>query len=605
MTPNNELPVWPFLPNWRDGILERLSWATVVMTSETGSEQRYSSRLSPRREFEALFNPIGDARTFFDLFISELGGQEMMIPMWHDRHKLTSPIVDGDDRVDCDTAYGEFEDGGMAILIGADAWSHQVLEIDTVDVDGFTLAVGADFDWPEGALVLAMRRSRIDMQPTMTNLTNRVGEATIRFILNQANDLPGNGVWAGLEYSGYPVMTMETDWKDGVDIGFSRVTETEDNGIGLAFIRDIADRAFRTKKHTWHLNTKAQNYEFRQFLYRLGGRRSAVWMPTGNQDLAVAVTANAGQGNAQVRRVGLTYVGGPQPGRDRVLARTGEGYQVRRITGMGAPALPTYERVNFDSNLTYALPAGTIMSFLEIMRADGDDIELMHHTDTDGVTECSINFRSFNNARVAATPISVPLPSAERSLLLCGEPATDEALCTVYNPWSLLLSYTWTAPATLGFYDPLFVFSLPQAVLAGAMPNGRTLAKGLNIGVGSLSGESFNVAVPGTSIVLDRALRDNNNGDGSPGGPIAGFRTLWSSPGESVGIEYYFFFPISSDVANRHVHWELQFGAGSFHGVAEAARGGMISVTTGEGVTYVNFARNPQQLFPFSVDFDY
>lgn len=449
MTPDNELPIWPFQPNWRSAITERLVWATGVLQSDTGAEQAFSSRLSPRREFEALFNPMNDERTFFDLFVSELGGQEMMIPLWHDRHKLTAAITDGDTRVDCDTEYGEFMPGGMALLIGADAWSHQAVQIDEVDADGFTLAVAADFDWPEKALILPLRRSRIDINVSISNLTNTVGESTIRFVLNQANDLPDNGAWDGLMLDGNPVLTIPTNWVEPVNIDFSRIMETEDNGTGIAFIRDIAERAFRAKTHFWQLRGRQQNWEFRQFLYRLAGRRSPVWVPTGASDMVVAAQANAAANNVQVRRVGLTYVGGPQPGRDRFLAQTPEGYQARRITGLGAPALPTYERINLNANLTYALPAGTRLSFLEIMRADGDSVELQHHTDTVGVTECSINFRGFSDTRDPTGSNFLPLPSGETVATACGEPAAGTSPCLpgVFDGWYIRIRVTWINPS--------------------------------------------------------------------------------------------------------------------------------------------------------------
>ena len=429
MTPDNELPVWPFLPNWREPITERLSWATVVLGSDSGTEQRYSSRLSPRREFEAMFHPMREVRTFFDLFISTLGGQEMMIPLWHDRHKLSVAIEDGDVRIDCDTEYGEFMDGGMAILIGADPWSHQVVEIDTVDDDGFTLVGAVDFDWPSGAVIHPLRRSRIDLEPSMNLITDSVGEITLRFILNQANDLPDLGEWTGVTLEGSPVLTISSNFSQPVEFSYSRIMETEDNGTGLAFMRDIAERAFRAKSHTWLLDGRQQNWEFRQFLYRMAGRRSPIWMPTGASDMRVAVQANAAAGSVQVRKVGLTYVGGPQPGRDRFLARTADGYQARRITGMGVPTLDTFERINLNANLTYALPVGTELSFLEIMRADGDDIELLHHADTEGATECSINFRSFSDTRNPAGIITLPLPSGEMSTSPCGVPDGGAGPC--------------------------------------------------------------------------------------------------------------------------------------------------------------------------------
>lgn len=457
MTPDNELPVWPFLPNWREPITERLSWATVVLSSDSGSEQRFSSRLSPRREFEALFHPVNEARTFFDLFISTLGGQEMMIPLWHDRHKLTSALSVGDGRIDCDTEYGEFMDGGMAMLIGDDPWSHKVVEIDTVDDTGFTLVELSDFAWPNGAVIHPMRRSRIDLEPSMNLLTDSVGEMTLRFILNQANDLPDLGAWDGVTLDGLPVLTISSNFSQPVEFSFARIMETEDNGTGLAFIRDIAERAFRSKSHTWLLHGRQENWEFRQFLYRMAGRRSPIWIPSGATDMRVAVQADAPANSVQVRKVGLSYVGGPQPGRDRFLAFTEDGYQARRITGLGVPTLAGYERLNLSANLTYDLPVGTALSFLELMRADGDDIELLHHGDTEGATECAINFRGFNDGRDPSGTTFVELPYAETNVDSCGSPAPGESPCLepAFDGWYLKVRVDWIAATvpepSLGF----------------------------------------------------------------------------------------------------------------------------------------------------------
>lgn len=438
MTPDNELPIWPFQPNWREAITERLTWLSAVLTSDTGAVQSYAGRLSPRREFEALFNPHGDERTFFDLFLSELGRQEMMVPLWHDRHRLTSAVEDGDNRIDCSTEYGEFMDGGMALLIGDDPWSHQAVEIDEVDETGFTLAVAADFDWPVNGVILPLRRSRIDLQPSLTNFTSAVGNTTLRFTLNQANELPDYGEWTGLTLDGYPVLTTPTNWREQVEMEFSGITETEDNSTGLVFIRDIADRAFRTKNHLWMLRGRQENWEFRQFLYRMGGRRNPVYIPTGAQDMVVATDAAAGANNVQVRRVGLAYVGGPQPGRDRFLVTTPEGVQARRITGLGVPSLTFYERLNLNAVLTYALPVGSELSFLEAMRADGDSIELQHHTDTEGLTECSINFRSFSDTRNGAGTNFVAFPTGDMEATGCGAPAEGEGLCfpVAFDGWA-------------------------------------------------------------------------------------------------------------------------------------------------------------------------
>lgn len=458
MTPDNELPVWPFMPNWRGGIIERLTWATGVLGSDSGAEQAFSSRLSPRREFEATFNPVDDVRTFFDLFISELGGQEMMIPLWHDVHKTTAVAASAATRIDCHTEYGEFVAGGMAILVGADPWSHEVVEIEAVDGTGLDIVDGLSAEWLAGSVILPLRRSRLDLQPSMSGITSKVADSTLLFALNQANDLPDLGAWSGMTLDGYPVLERETNWIEPVEMGFSRIMETEDNGTGIPFMRDLAERAFRTKKHIWHLRGRQDNWEFRQFLYRMGGRRVPIWIPTGNRDMVVAANAAAGANNVQVRRVGLSYVGGPQPGRDRFLARTADGSQARTIGSMGVPSLPTYERINVTANLTYALPAGTVLSFLEIMRAEGDSIELLHHTDVEGMTECTINFRSFSNTRNPAGSNFLPLPTGVKQVTGCGEPAEGENPCIppAFDGWYIQIRVNWinliSAEPNLGCY---------------------------------------------------------------------------------------------------------------------------------------------------------
>jgi len=563
VTPDNELPVWPFMPNWRGGVTERLAWGTNVSVSDSGAEQAYSYRLSPRREFEATFNPIGDSRTFFDLFISQIGGQEMMVPLWHDTHKLTALAEEDATRIDCHTEYGEFVAGGMALLVGPDPWSHEIVEIDAVDGTGLDIVSGLSADWPSGATILPLRRSRLDLQPSLSNLTGTVGESVLRFTLNQANDLPDNGEWDGLTLDGYPVVTIETNWAEAVTLDFTRIMGTEDNRTGLTYIRDIAERAFRTKRHVWHLHGRRQNWEFRQFLYRMGGRRVPVWMPTGTRDMVVAATANAGSGNVQVRRVGLTYVGGPKPGRDRFLAKTAEGMQARRITGLGVPSLATNERLNLNSNLTYALPAGTELSFLEITRADGDNIEILHHTDVEGMSECTINFRSFSNTRDPSGSNFVDLPSGTISLLPCGAPEEGDNPCMpAFNAYTrrVVMTHTESLP---GYFPGIASDLLPWAVTAGMMPNGRTLPQGTGIG---MTNTNFNTADPVDGTPL-RGLVDFNNPDGSPGGPIAAGRRTTGPNGGCIGWEWRFYFPITgpSTFSPMHQYSASAFATGGCH----------------------------------------
>lgn len=190
------------------------------------------------------------------------------------------------------------------------------------------------------------------------------------------------------------------------------------------------------------------------------------------------------------------------------------------------------------------------------------------------------------------------------------EPTKDVADVSVNcfpspNPWTLKLSYLWTAPNNLSGYSPIYSFGLPQAVTAGMMPNGKTLDKGSPIAayhggqVNEYSDElGFNLWM----------VRDNDNIDSSPGGPIYGWRHIWAdSPTNTllIGVEYYFFFPLSTNPTDRDVGWGMQFGAGSFMGVPLGSRGGAVTVIDRLENVLVSFAQDPEQLFPFAVNFSY
>lgn len=82
------LPVWTVLPNWANGVLERLAWNTQILPSETDHEQRRSLRRFPRRSVEASFLRTGPAKQRIDTFLSGIGKQRMLVPLWFEQLRL-------------------------------------------------------------------------------------------------------------------------------------------------------------------------------------------------------------------------------------------------------------------------------------------------------------------------------------------------------------------------------------------------------------------------------------------------------------------------------------------------------------------------------------
>jgi hypothetical protein len=221
MAADNELPVWTIRPNWRNGVLERLEWLTDIMSGTYGTEQRTALRLSPRRTFEMTFNPDGQARSYFDLWLHRLGSAEFMVPLFHDRGRLSAAVTAGQNTIPVDTTYREFEEGGMAVILGRDPFTFDTVEITDVAAGLLTIDGTLAYAWEEGSSVYPLRRTRISQESMLGALTNRVGEASLQFELNQANDIPDEGAWSAV-YNALPLILEKPNRRDQVDFTFNR-----------------------------------------------------------------------------------------------------------------------------------------------------------------------------------------------------------------------------------------------------------------------------------------------------------------------------------------------------------------------------------------------
>lgn len=421
----SELPVWTIRPNWRGGVLERLEWLTDVIEGSDGTEQRRGLRLSPRRSFEATFNPIGPARSYFDLWLHRLGDSEMMLPLWHDAAKITAEIAAGAAVIPFDNTYREFVVGGMAVLVGETPHQFDVVTILAMDDNGITVD-GAEITrpWPKGSVIHPLRRARIDEESMFAALSSRVGQATMRFDINQANDIADEGAWTGLEYLGLPVVTISPDRKQALDLSYVRKLFTLDNEHGLRDQVSDTDRAFTVQMHDWLARGRQEHAELRALLYRLQGRLQPVWLPTFNDDLILARPVAAAASALDIREIGYAYTGGIETGREHILIG---GKTPAKINALGAPLAAGEERLVLSAPVGADFLAGHSAAFLDVCRLDQDSVEINHLTTSDGACTAKAAFRSFLNTRTAPEPIYYPIPATPQGVTACGDPEEDNA----------------------------------------------------------------------------------------------------------------------------------------------------------------------------------
>lgn len=559
---DSDLPVFSFRPNWREGVSERLSFLTNVMRSKTGAEQRRSLRPTPRRTTEADFLLTFNERTFFDLFMSRLAGQEVMAPLYWDIVKCPARLVAGTSvRVDCDPLWREFQEGGLAILIRDDARFYEVVEIATIDATGMTFASPVTSNWAAGTTLMPLRRSLIDDMGAPSHATAAVANVTVRLLSNSPNPWTPAADPATV-YDGLPVFAEEPNWVDGLDVDMVRDITRFDSNVGPVYQVDPLARFFIGQGHRWFLHGRQKLGEFRDLIYRRAGKLGSFWLPTFKADLRLASPVAADSAQITVEKAGLDYADVPHDGREYLAIRHDGGTIYRRILSSLPGLTATTERVNLDLPVGLDLQPGQVrkISFMDTARFDQDDFEITHYAGLDGLHECSATFRTFRNARTAPMPISLPIPTADMSSDPCGD-SIDECYFVPPNEWTHRLVHRWQyRPGTpVGPEDAnIYGILAGPPVLDGFMPNGMTLPS--NEIYGWAWGEDRMTAV-GTL----RARFDNNNPDGSPGGPIAGLKWIdyVNEPyGGPIGWEFYFFYPL---VAPRTLSWNMQFGTNAFY----------------------------------------
>ncbi|MBP8867649.1 MAG: hypothetical protein KBG62_06060, partial [Propionivibrio sp.] len=112
--------VFGLKPNWADGWLERLMWATDVLAARDGTEQRVSLRTKPRRSLEFSILVGRDDAALLDVLLSSWQSRVYALPIWPDKAVLAATVTAGSTVIPLTTTNLEYEADGL-LVIGSDS----------------------------------------------------------------------------------------------------------------------------------------------------------------------------------------------------------------------------------------------------------------------------------------------------------------------------------------------------------------------------------------------------------------------------------------------------------------------------------------------------
>lgn len=389
----NRIIAWSFVPDWADGVIERLTWATDILSSESMVELRRKLRLAPRRELEAAMYVEGRERQLLDLMLFGWGARIWALPLWHEIQILSTPVPAGALSVTCSTQYLDFRAGGLAMLRGESAFNSETVEIDAVTAGSLLLKRATQQAWPAGSRIYPVRPARMTQAPVLQRLTDQAIAADVTFMITDPCDWPA--VMPATLYRGRPVLEARPDESEDLTSTYERLLLTLDGGYSTPLTTDTANRAMPVQSHRWIDMGRAARAAYRSMLYALAGRQVPLWVPTHADDLQLVATTSALSTVLDVAYVGYTRFGQSKTGRRDIRIELFNGTALhRRITGSIELDQHT-ERLAIDSALGVLVEPGDVMriSWLALCRGNSDAVEIHHQTDSEGVASSSLTFR--------------------------------------------------------------------------------------------------------------------------------------------------------------------------------------------------------------------
>ncbi len=384
-------PVFSVLPDWRDGITERLEWNTQVLSSETDIEQRRALRRYPRRSIEASFVDTNVRRSRLNNFGMAALNRPILVPLWFEQWKLTDTLGTAIVFPEGTLVMRDFTAGEYVLAMDTDPANYEILKIESVNhsTDTLTFVEGPTKTWEKGSRVMPLRVAVVRESPTLENVTDRAGTTRIRFMLDEPCKWP-SGAW------GYcvPVFDFKFNRGDSLSMQWEQTVFVLDNDTGLVDITNPSNRTRAVSRVPLTLIGREKVYSLRQFMAQSRGRLERFWFPSLTSD--VHPVGNFSGGFMDAKNSGAVDYFRTQPETRMMIAVVFKDRRpnvYRRVSDIVESF--SGERYYFETDVPpITLSEVERVMFVMPVRFDQDAFELHHLVDGSAAVKSTVVLRS-------------------------------------------------------------------------------------------------------------------------------------------------------------------------------------------------------------------
>ncbi|AKH36900.1 MULTISPECIES: hypothetical protein [Nitrosomonas] len=369
--------------NWDNGVLERYSFLTDIITSWNGSEQRVKLRATPRREIEVHLQVYG--LDFMRKLQSALFGwqsRSYLIPFWPDYYLLSAELPAGSTVIpNISTSDSEFVTGGVALLFNA-IDNNESVQLKEVQSSQLILDLPTQQTWPAGTKIYSAKFARIASQQTVTRPTRHMLDMQAKFIVADNSGLTETE--GTTLYKGYPVLLdipnevevlSEDLLRPLLEFDAETVNPVVDDPIGYTTI---------VRRMDWLLKSRKERADFRKWLYARAGRWKPFWMPSWNEDFKLQNTLAGTDTKLVVEFAFYERFVPATPMRNALMIELFNGTKIFKDILSVDEISETEENVFIDSPVGFDIQPQDVkrISYLNLSRLDSDMVEIFHETDT-------------------------------------------------------------------------------------------------------------------------------------------------------------------------------------------------------------------------------
>ncbi|QEG09425.1 distal tail protein [Proteus phage Saba] len=394
------LPVFLLRPNRKDGVAERLSWLTDVLESYFFFQAEDGIRDQPRQSLDASFTSHGNNRNILDAFLSGVGQNVCLVPLWYDEETIENDLP-----VSSVDIFGDFKDVEVRIndvvLIRSphDIFEYEVNVVKSYNDTQIELATGLQNSYPSGSTVTPLRQARVNLSAGVTSLTNRVMTTQLSFEMIDNPTIIAKWDTPSYARTGLRVFDMNPNYRE-ISFTYDTMAQMFDPQIGKTSFAYPGGQSKQWERMGFHIHGRAEMRKFKAFLQEVGGKWKSFHVPTLRDEFELAEDIRANDGALRVIPSGYSLYGqGEQNGRKDIVIELYSGEKIFNTiissrTMKGVEWLFLSETLpNISKSEVYRV------SFMPESRLDIDSVEFRRVTDSRGVSTVTLVFVNIPRGR--------------------------------------------------------------------------------------------------------------------------------------------------------------------------------------------------------------